>query len=319
MIQQESWDTLQQVGQETIAQAENVLAAHRDLLQTVGFVAATVAAGGVGGFLLAKGVLAAKGLLPITMGAVGGGGLVLAATRYQVGTLQDALTNQQEQSAAGEAERRQLAAALAATQASLRELRERLAAQTTAHETDRSQFTAALTAAQASVRELQAKLAAATTAPQVQERLEQIKGIGRAYAQKLHTAGIHTLTELAAASPDNLREIVGAGSVVQVSSWIEQARHLIQPKPALATPLAAVSTTRNGFHAAPAVLQLDRLEALPGLMPAQAARLNACGILTYGDLAGESATRLQALLGDENLAPVSTVATWIAAAQTLAA
>jgi len=58
--------------------------------------------------------------------------------------------------------------------------------------------------------------------------LTKIKGIGPAYARKLHSAGIYDFRGLAALSEDELRNIIQPQSwqKVNLSSWIEQARAL---------------------------------------------------------------------------------------------
>ncbi len=55
--------------------------------------------------------------------------------------------------------------------------------------------------------------------------LTQIKGIGRAYAERLYAAGVRSFAALSRLSPERLREILGdAGSQrAQREGWIEQA------------------------------------------------------------------------------------------------
>ena len=60
------------------------------------------------------------------------------------------------------------------------------------------------------------------------QELQQIKGIGPKYAQKLANAGILTLQDLAAATPEQLHEIIQArGGLARYDNWIQQARELI--------------------------------------------------------------------------------------------
>jgi predicted flap endonuclease-1-like 5' DNA nuclease len=334
-------DNLQKLGSTTVSQVESLVTGNPNLLKSASLVTAAVLVGGVGGYLLAKGafvahgvangVVAAKGgataapvfmtqgatagtatlqntatllnsslaggtalvdkiaalfqtistnATPLTVGVVGGGAAGVGATRYQVRQAQDALAAQSAQTAAVEAERSQLADALSAAKANLSEL--------------------------------QTKLAAQPAVQTVQDQLEAIKGIGRVFAQKLNAAGIYTFADLAAQTPDRLRAIIGtarAGSMVQPADWIQQARQRIQPD---APATTAVATP------VPSAIQLDRLEAISGITPAIAARLNQTGILTYADLAGQSATRIQEALGADNQQPESVIAAWLVAARALA-
>ncbi|MCE7986003.1 MAG: hypothetical protein DYG89_32905 [Caldilinea sp. CFX5] len=339
-------DNLQKLGSTTVTQVESFVTENRDLLKSVGLVTAAVLVGGVGGYWLAKGAVvahsaaAAKGsataapffvtqgattgastlqntatllnssiaggtalvdkisallhtisanAAPLTVGVVGGSAAGVGATRYQVRQAQDALVTQTAQTAAAEAERSQLADALVAAKANLSDL--------------------------------QAKLAAQPAVQTVQDQLEVIKGIGRVFAQKLNAAGIYTFADLAAQTPERLREIIGtarAGSMVQPADWIQQAGQLIQPAaPATAVPLSSPTTSTPATPASSAI-QLDRLEAISGITPAIAARLNQAGILTYIDLAGQSAPRIQEMLGADYQPPESAIAAWLVAARAMA-
>ncbi|MEZ4868182.1 MAG: helix-hairpin-helix domain-containing protein [Caldilineaceae bacterium] len=334
---------IQKLGADTVAQVESFAKEHPELVKTTGLVTAAVLIGGTGGFLLAKGALVAKGAavakassaapvlatqgtvgttatiqnaatllnnsiaggsalvdkvtalfntistnaVPLTAGVVGGGAAGVGATRYQVSQVKDELAEQTAQTAAARAENSRLATAL--------------------------------TAVQSTLSELQSKLAPQTTAPAVQERLEQIKGIGRVFAQKLNAAGIYTLADLAAQTPERLRDIIGtnrAGSMTQPADWIQQARQLLNPEQVVGAAPAAPVTAAT--EEASTTLQFDRLEAISGITPALAARLNQAGILTYTDLAGQTPAKLQALLGTEPSIPERTLADWIVAARALA-
>jgi predicted flap endonuclease-1-like 5' DNA nuclease len=318
-------DNLQKLSS-TVTQLESFVAENRDLLKSAGVVTAAVVVGGVGGYLLAKGAFVAQGVAavkggattgaatlqntatllnssivggtalvdkiaalfqtisanaaPLTVGVVGGGAAGVGATRYQVRQVKDALAEQ--------------------------------TAQTETIAAERNQLVDALSAAKANLNELQAKLAAQPAVQAVQDQLEAIKGIGRVFAQKLNAAGIYTFADLAAQTPERLREIIGtarASSMVQPADWIQQARQRLQPNvPATTTPATP----------APSAIQLDRLEAINGITPAIAARLNQAGILTYADLAGQSVTRIQEALGSDNQHPESAIAAWLVAARVLA-
>ena len=74
--------------------------------------------------------------------------------------------------------------------------------------------------------------------------LQQIKGIGPKYAQKLSDAGISTLADLANSTPEQLHEIVHArGATARYDDWIAQARALTgaqaETPPATGAPSAA--------------------------------------------------------------------------------
>lgn len=98
-----------------------------------------------------------------------------------------------------------------------------------------------LTAAQARITELENQLQASLTrAPQmvvervVQDRLQDIKGIGNVFAGRLNEAGIYTFGELAATSPSHLHNIINPEEwqAIDPTSWIEQAKTLAQKKQA---------------------------------------------------------------------------------------
>lgn len=324
-------DNLQKMGGITVTQVESFVTENQDLLKSAGAVTAAVVVGGIGGYLLAKGAFVAQGVAvakggatgaatlqnaatllnnsitggtalvdkiaafwnmatanaaPLTVGVVSGGAAGVGATHYQVRQAQDALAKQTAQTAAVAAERSQLADALTAAKANLVELQTKLAAQPIVQPAVQT----------------------------VQDQLEAIKGIGRVFAQKLNAAGIYTFADLATQTPERLREIIGnarSSSLVHPADWIEQARQRLQPD-------ASVTTTPAPATPTPSAIQLDRLEAISGITPVIAARLNEAGILTYADLAGQSATRIQEILGADNSQPESAFASWLMMARTLA-
>lgn len=258
MVRNASISNLQQLGAAQIGQMETFAKEHRALLQTTGLVTAAILVGGVGGYYLAKGALVVKGIaaakgsaaaapilvtpsvnggaatlqstaallgnslttgaalvdkvaallntistnaVPLTAGALGGGAAGVGATRYQVRKIQDALTAQEAQTATAQAERSRLEEALALAQSTLHTLQTTPASQ--------------------------------PVTPIGQERLEQIKGIGRVFAQKLNAAGIYTIAELAEQTPARLREIIGAtraGTMAHPADWIQQARQQMQDR-----------------------------------------------------------------------------------------
>lgn len=60
------------------------------------------------------------------------------------------------------------------------------------------------------------------------DQLEMINGVGPAFAQRLHTAGVHTFAQLSELSPERLLEIIHPEpwQAVDPGSWIAQARQL---------------------------------------------------------------------------------------------
>ena len=67
------------------------------------------------------------------------------------------------------------------------------------------------------------------------QELQKIKGIGPKYAQKLSAAGIATLGQLAASTPEQLHEIIQARGLANYDDWIQQARALASSHPAAPT------------------------------------------------------------------------------------
>jgi predicted flap endonuclease-1-like 5' DNA nuclease len=65
-------------------------------------------------------------------------------------------------------------------------------------------------------------------AEHVGDDLTAIRGIGRGTQQHLKKAGIYTLAQLAASTPEELRQALGTvrGRLANVEEWIEQAREL---------------------------------------------------------------------------------------------
>jgi predicted flap endonuclease-1-like 5' DNA nuclease len=129
-------------------------------------------------------------------------------------------------------------------------------------------------------------------------RLEEIKGIGPTYVQRLNEAGIHTFGDLAQTTPKQLQEIIQiqAWQAVDFGEWIKQAK--------------LFSKLRSGDR--PAL----PLEEVKGIGPAFAARLAAAGIQTFEELAGASEEQLQAIIGSRGMR-VGNVARWIAQAKEL--
>ena len=71
-----------------------------------------------------------------------------------------------------------------------------------------------------------AKATTAATAA-VADDLTQIKGIGLVFAKRLNEAGYATYADVAAASPDALREAVHATATANPDEWIAAARDML--------------------------------------------------------------------------------------------
>ena len=264
MVLRERISDLQQLSSDTVAQVETFATEHRTLLQTAGLVTAAVIIGGTGGFLLAKGAGVVKGVavakgIATAKGSSAAMAPLLTASNAATGsaTLHNSTTVLNNSLAGGSALMTKLnallnnlsanavpvtagavgggAAGVGATRYQVRQVKGELAAQkaeTASVQAARTYLENALATARTNLNELQTKLAAAPAAPVAQDRLEEIKGIGRVFAQKLNAAGINTFADLAAQTPERLRELIGANrasSTVQPAEWIQQAQQRSQP------------------------------------------------------------------------------------------
>ncbi|MEZ4707678.1 MAG: helix-hairpin-helix domain-containing protein [Caldilineaceae bacterium] len=64
----------------------------------------------------------------------------------------------------------------------------------------------------------------------IKDDLQKINGIGPVYAGRLHAAGIHTFTQLAQLSPEQVRQIIGplrSGHMIVPEAWIAEARQFV--------------------------------------------------------------------------------------------
>ncbi|MEZ4707690.1 MAG: ATP-binding cassette domain-containing protein [Caldilineaceae bacterium] len=71
---------------------------------------------------------------------------------------------------------------------------------------------------------------AAAQSPPAEDELQQIKGIGPVWAERLHQAGIHTVADLANATPAQIKALLatrGGKAPAQLQTWIDHARHLV--------------------------------------------------------------------------------------------
>jgi len=64
--------------------------------------------------------------------------------------------------------------------------------------------------------------------PRAPERLEEIRGVGAASEEKLHTAGIRSVKDLALASPERVAEILGIRDMNKAKAFIDEAKRLIR-------------------------------------------------------------------------------------------
>ncbi len=125
--------------------------------------------------------------------------------------------------------------------------------------------------------------------------LTRIKGIGPRYAAVLAEGGIHSYDDLAAATPDQLRDVIKPSVMQRVNfdGWISQAAELTQSR---------------GVQAG------DDLTELEGIGPVYAAKLRERGITTFADLAATDEATLAELINAPAWRRVS-YADWISQAQ----
>ncbi len=140
-----------------------------------------------------------------------------------------------------------------------------------------------------------------TPAPAVvyQDDLTRIHGIGPKYAALLAGAGIASFDDLAAATPEQLHDIVKPGPMQQINfgSWSAQA-----------VALAGARNSRVG----------DDLTEIEGIGPVYAARLGEGGIHSFADLAATDEPALATLIAAPAWRRVN-YGDWIAQARLAAA
>jgi predicted flap endonuclease-1-like 5' DNA nuclease len=112
--------------------------------------------------------------------------------------------------------------------------------------------------------------------PGRRDRLEEIEGIGPAYAKRLNETGIHSFAQLAELTPERVREIIKPESwqKIEPEEWIAQAAAMADP---------------------------DALEDIVGIGETYARRLNQGGIYTFAQLAQ---------LAPERVAEIAAVEEW---------
>ncbi|MCB0045613.1 MAG: DUF4332 domain-containing protein [Caldilineaceae bacterium] len=128
------------------------------------------------------------------------------------------------------------------------------------------------------------------------DRLEDISGIGPAYAKRLRAADIRSFEQLSASSTRQLEEILGKGRLADYASWIEQAKRYAQ----------LLSNERVP----------SELERIKGIGPVFAARLELAGIHTFQSLSQLSEAQLREIIGEAGW-PLVNYAGWMAQARRL--
>ncbi len=254
-------------------------------------------------------------VLPLAAGLVGGGAAGVGVAQRQVSKVQGQLSEQLLQTAALQSETAQMKSALSSTESKLSEIQATLIPPLQAAEPTPITTPEQLSPAPPDP----------AAQPSRQDRLEQINGIGPIFAQRLNEAGIYTIAALATQTPEALEAIIGttrAGALFNPATWIAEAEQLageqenVVTKPErLAAP--AVNTKSPATKSQATTLVLERLEAINGITSAIAASLNQAGILTYADLAAQTPTRVNTILGDSAPQRAQDVERWIAAAQSL--
>jgi predicted flap endonuclease-1-like 5' DNA nuclease len=131
-------------------------------------------------------------------------------------------------------------------------------------------------------------------------RLEEVRGIGPTYAQRLNAAGIQNFTDLAACTVDQLREIIAPKTwqAIDFGAWIQQAKAFA----------ALISGDRPPLP----------LEQVKGIGPVLATKLDLAGIKSFADLAQATPEQIQEALGARGSAS-ERFADWIAQAQAVVA
>lgn len=132
-----------------------------------------------------------------------------------------------------------------------------------------------------------------------QDDLTRVHGIGPKFAALLAGAGITSYDDLAAATPEQLRDIIKPGPMQQINfgSWSAQA-----------AALAGTRSSRVG----------DDLTEIEGIGPVYAARLREGGIGSFAELAAADEATLAALIAAPAWRRVN-YGDWIAQAQLAAA
>lgn len=135
-------------------------------------------------------------VLPITVGAVGGGAAGVGVMQGKVRRVQEDLDAQVVQTTTAQAETSQAQSELSTVEAQLNQLQRQLTA---------------------------------SSVPVVADPLEEIQGIGPVFARLLRESGILTFADLAAQTPEQVHTVVASvrgGKMVNARAWIDQAQQL---------------------------------------------------------------------------------------------
>jgi predicted flap endonuclease-1-like 5' DNA nuclease len=136
------------------------------------------------------------------------------------------------------------------------------------------------------------KMAEIVTFDLLPYRLEEINGIGPAYAKRLNAEGIMTFTDLAHCTEERLRAIIPqrGGLPHDFAGWIREAR-------------AFVSVTAGDRPPLP-------LERIKGIGPVFATKLDLAGIHTYADLAAANEDQVREIIGTRGV-QIANFGRWI--------
>lgn len=125
----------------------------------------------------------------------------------------------------------ELESAQTASHAELGALKQKLQAA----ETERDHVQSLNADGQKTIADLRAKLESAMAqAPSEEDRLEQVKGIGAVFSNRLKAAGVKTFAQLAQLPPERVQEIINPEEWQKIdpASWIAQAGELAAKKAA---------------------------------------------------------------------------------------
>jgi predicted flap endonuclease-1-like 5' DNA nuclease len=142
---------------------------------------------------------------------------------------------------------------------------------------------------QAPVQVDEAEAALVNVRPGRRDRLEEIEGIGPAYAKRLNEAGIYSFAQLAELTVERMREIIKPESWQKIvpESWLAQAAAMADPDP---------------------------LEDIVGIGETYARRLNQAGIYTFAQLAQLAPERVTEIVAAEDWQEVD-AESWVAQAR----
>jgi predicted flap endonuclease-1-like 5' DNA nuclease len=145
--------------------------------------------------------------------------------------------------------------------------------------------------------EQDAAASVAAAVPVTPDDLMVIKGIGPVITKRLNNAGIYTFRQLAAITPDRLRQICGEliQRLANEDDILNQAKKLAgeQDQAANLSEQEAVTSTAVSMPVTP-----DDLIVIKGIGPMISRKLNNAGIYTFQELAALTPDRLRQICGD---------------------